>query len=98
MVIVTQLIYVHPGHEAEFHEFEDTVLPLLPAYGGELLLRLRPDAASMIGGSSEPPYEVHIVRFESEAALARFANSEERQRVLHLKNRSVRAAIMITGA
>ena len=39
MLYVTQLVYVHAGREAMFHEFEDVVLPLLQKYRGELLLQ-----------------------------------------------------------
>ena len=73
------------------------MLPLLPKYRGELLLRLRPDPGSKIAGSQEAPYEVHVVRFESEEDLARYANDEVRQRHLHLKDRSVRSVLVIKG-
>jgi hypothetical protein len=66
-------------------------------YSGELVLRLRPDEASKIGGTGELPYEVHIVRFETEDGLVRYAQDEERQRWLHLKDRSVRSALVIKG-
>lgn len=35
----TQLIFIKPGSEAMFHEFEDAVLPLLARHGGRLLFR-----------------------------------------------------------
>ncbi|MBL9012757.1 MAG: hypothetical protein JNL83_01185 [Myxococcales bacterium] len=97
MVYLTQLVYVVPGGEAAFHEFEDLVLPRMGLYGGELVLRLRPDAAAKIGGTGETPYEVHVVRFETEDGLARFAHDEVRQRALHLKDRSVRQVVVIRG-
>jgi hypothetical protein len=97
MIYLTQLIYIREGHEATFHEFEDAVLPLLAKYRGELLLRLRPKREAKIDGSSDAPYEVHIVRFESEHDLARFSNDEDRQRVLSLKDRSVRGVLLIKG-
>ncbi len=97
MIYVTQLIYIREGCEKAFHEFEDAVLPLLARYRGELLLRLRPDPASMIGGSSEMPYEIHIVRFETEADLAAYSNDEERTRHLPLKDESVRRVVLIKG-
>jgi len=97
MIYLTHLIYVHEGNEATFHEFEDTVLRLLPKYRGELVLRLRPDRASKIDGSAEAPYEVHIVRFESAEDLARYSNDEQRQRLLPLKDKSVRSALLING-
>jgi uncharacterized protein (DUF1330 family) len=98
MVYLTQLVYVRPGREAMFQEFEDVVLRLLSKHHGELLLRLRPDRQSKISGSSEAPYELHVVRFDDEADLVRYSNDEERQRVLHLKNESVAETVLIKGA
>ena len=98
MIYLTQLIYVREGHEATFSEFEDIVLPLLARHRGELLLRLRPGRESKLDGSSEAPYEVHVVRFESDDDLARYSNDEDRQRVLPLKEQSVRTALLIKGS
>jgi uncharacterized protein (DUF1330 family) len=97
MIYLTQLVYVRKGCETEFKQFENIVLPLLSKYRGELLLRIRPEHASKIGGSSELPFEVHVVRFETEEDLAAYSNDEERQRSLHLKEQSVRSAILIKG-
>lgn len=97
MVVLTQLVYLHAGQEAAFDAFETVALAALGRHSGELLLRLRPDAASVIAGSIEMPYEVHIVRFPSDAHLARFTADPERQRVLHLKDASVRTALLFRG-
>jgi uncharacterized protein (DUF1330 family) len=97
MVYVTQLVYVREGREATFQEFEAVVLPLLAKYGGELLLRLRPDAASKIEGSQDLPYELHVVRFANEDDLSRYTNDEERQRLLRLKDESVSFSLVIKG-
>lgn len=97
MLYVTQLVYVHAGREAMFHAFEEVVLPLLHKYRGELLLRLRPDASSKIAGSDEVPYELHLVRFTTESDLEGYANDEARQRVLHLRDQSVRSTMVIMG-
>jgi uncharacterized protein (DUF1330 family) len=96
-VVVTQLVYVRPGHEEQFHEFEDHVLPLLAKHGGELLLRVRPPPSAVIGGSVAAPYEVHVVRFASRAALASYGADPERRDVLRLKDESVRETIVIEG-
>jgi hypothetical protein len=97
MIYVTQLVHVHAGKESDFDEFESTVLPLLAEHRGELVLRLRPNAASVIASSGEVPYEVHVVRFESEADLERYSRDERRQRVLYLKNESVRSSLTVKG-
>lgn len=97
MIYLTQLVYVREGREETFQQFESIVLPLLTRHGGELLLRLRPDAASVIGGSAEVPYELHLVRFESEDALARYSSDPERRRVLSMKDESVRSTLLVKG-
>jgi hypothetical protein len=58
MVFVTQLVYVHPGKESVFDEFEAVAIPLIAKHGGELLLRLRPTPESVIERSIELPYEI----------------------------------------
>ena len=98
MIYLTQLIYVREGSEAVFHSFEDAVLPLLSKYRGELLLRLRPGETSRIGGSEDTPYEIHVVRFESDDDLLRYSNDEERKRLLPLKEQSVLSSFLIKGA
>jgi hypothetical protein len=98
MLYVTQLVYLHPGKEHAFHAFEDAVLPLLKKYDGELLLRLRPSTESFIAGSLEAPYEVHLIRFPHETALAAYARDDERERLLSLKNEAVRATLLVKGS
>jgi uncharacterized protein (DUF1330 family) len=97
MVIVTQLVYVRPGREGTFDEFEAIAIPLIAKYGGELLLRLRPTPESVVARSIDVPYEVHLVRFPSDEALDRFAADEERQRALHLKDDAVQSSLVVRG-
>jgi hypothetical protein len=97
MIYLTQLVYVHPGKEDVFHQFEDVAIPLIAKHRGQLVLRLRPNAESVVESHGEVPYEVHIVRFESDEDLASFARDDERQRFLHLKNESIRSSLLIKG-
>ena len=96
-IVVTQLIYVHADHEADFLEFEARVLPRLALYGGELILRLRPAAAAFIAGSCDPPYEVHVVSFPSDDAMRAYSSDDVRQAALHLKNGSVKSTLVVRG-
>ena len=98
MVVITQLIYLHPGKEIVFDEFEAMAIPLIGKHGGELLLRLRPTQDGVIAGSIDVPYEIHLVRFPSDVALARFTADPERQGLLHLKNDSVRSSLVVRGS
>jgi hypothetical protein len=92
---LTQLIYINPGKEAMFQAFEDIALRLLSKYRGELLLRMRPTADSIIDAAIEIPYEIHVVRFASEDDFKRFSEDGERKRALPLKTESVRDSILI---
>ncbi|RYF75141.1 MAG: DUF1330 domain-containing protein [Cytophagaceae bacterium] len=98
MIYFTQLIYVNEGQEAVFHEFEDVAIPLIAKYNGQLLLRVRPsDEAYIDEQLMEKPYEIHFVSFETEQDFRAFSLDESRRHFLHLKERSVRAAILIQG-
>src|SRR5262245_2284160 len=97
MIYLTQLVYVREGHEKDFREFEDKVLPLLTKYRGELLLRLRLERTSFVAGSFEAPCEVHLVSFETENDLSAYSRDEERRRYLPLKDSSVRKTVLVKG-
>jgi hypothetical protein len=49
MFYVAQLVYVYSGKETTFHRFEDVAIPLIAKYGGQLLLRIRPNAETVVG-------------------------------------------------
>ena len=97
MLFLTQFVYVYPGKETTFHAFEEIALPLIAKHGGDLLLRVRPTSDSVVAASIAIPYEIHLVCFSSEEDLRAFSEDEARQRVLHMKNESVRATILVQG-
>ena len=97
MIYLTQLIYIKPGQEAVFNEFESHAIPQIKKYGGSLLLRTRPSEASVIAHETEIPYEIHIVKFESEAALQAYMGDEERKKYLPLKEQSVERSLIFKG-
>ena len=97
MITLTQLVYINPGQEATFEEFESHALPLIERHHGRLLLRLRPGGDSLIAGSWEKPDEIHLVEFDEEADFHAFMVDEERRKYLHLKEKSIRTTIIIQG-
>ncbi len=97
MIYITQLIYIVPGQEKTFDEFEAVAIPLITKYNGKLLFRIRPDQETFIESQGERPYEVHLVEFGNEYDFERFKLDEDRKRFLHLKEQSIRASVMIQG-
>lgn len=97
MIILTQLVFIKPGQEEVFHQFEDVAIPLIKKYNGALLLRLRPDAQSFIESSMDKPYEIHLVQFDADTDFQNFMQDEERKKFLHLKEQSIQASILYKG-
>lgn len=97
MIFITQLIYIKEGQEAVFHQFEEIAIPAILKYKGQLLLRVRPDEKSIIEKNMEQPYEIHLVEFATEDDFKNFMLDEERKQFLHLKEQSIKSAILIKG-
>ena len=97
MLYITQLIYIKPGKERVFHEFENHAIPLMEKYSGKLIQRLRPEASSYLDGEKQKPYEIHIVSFESEDKLSEFMKDDTRLKFKHLKDESVESILMFKG-
>lgn len=97
MIYVTQLVYVRPGQEEAFDQFEEIAIPIIGKYNGRMTLRVRPDDGSFIEAGIEKPYEIHLVEFDSEEDFQRFVGDEERKKVLYLKDRAIRSSILIRG-
>ena len=97
MIFITQLIYIVPGQEKIFDQFEDIAIPIIRKYNGKLLLRVRPDDNSYIEHHIDKPYEIHFVEFESEDDLQNFNKDPERKQFLHLKEQSIKASVLVLG-
>src|SRR5688572_5673728 len=97
MIYITQLIYIIPGQENIFDQFEDIAIPIISKYNGRLLFRVRPDEGSFIDRHMDKPYEIHLVEFDTEQDFENFKRDEERKKFLHLKEQSIKASILYQG-
>jgi hypothetical protein len=97
MIYYTQLIFIKPGCEQQFHAFEDKVLPLLKAHQGELVYRIRPTESAFVENSRELPYEIHLVTFTSKAGFESYAKDPKRLEFMEMKNNSVEKIVLIEG-
>ena len=97
MLYFTQLIYLQPGQEEVFDQFEAVALPLIDKYNGRLLLRVRPTVEAYLVSTIDQPYEIHLVEFESNEVFTNFMRDEERKKFLHLKEQAIKTAWLIKG-
>ena len=97
MIFITQLVYIKPGQESIFHQFEDIAIPAILKYNGRLLLRVRPADNAFIEHHIDKPYEIHLVEFAAEEDFENFKHDEERKKFLHLKEQSIQSVLLIKG-
>lgn len=97
MIYITQLIYIRDGEQNVFDQFEDFAIPIISKYNGRLLLRVRLAETNFIEARIEKPYEMHLVEFDSEQDFDNFMRDEERKKFLHLKEKSIKASMLIRG-
>ncbi len=97
MIYITQLIYIIPGQEEIFNQFEGIAIPIISKYNGRLLLRVRPAENSFIELHMDKPYEIHFVEFDTQQDFENFKQDEERKKFLHLKEQSIKASILVQG-
>jgi hypothetical protein len=96
-IYITQLIHIKGGQEKVFDQFENIAIPIISKYNGSLLLRFRPTRETIIVKNIDEPYEVHLVKFESEDDFNAFLKDEERTQFLHLKEQSISSVLLIKG-
>ena len=97
MIYITQLIYIIPGQEEIFNQFEGIAIPIISKYNGRLLLRVRPAENSFVELHMDKPYEIHFVEFDTQQDFENFKQDEERKKFLHLKEQSIKASILVQG-
>lgn len=95
MIYITQLIYIIEGQESIFDEFESVAIPIILKYNGKLLMRVRPAESNFIETHMDQPYEIHLIKFETQQDFDNFMKDEERKNILHLKEQSIKTSMLI---
>ncbi len=98
MIYITQFIFIHPGKEKQFLEFESVAIPMMEEYKGKILYRIRPDPEQFVDHTGEVPYEIHFIQFNSKQDLELFMKDKRRVDLVPLKEESVREVFLVQGA
>lgn len=61
-IVLIASLFIYPGKEAEFRQFEAQAAGIMRHFGGEIERVIRPHDAA---GGAERPHEVHVVCFPS---------------------------------
>ena len=65
-LVLSALLWPHPGQEQLLIDYEDAVLALIPAHGGRLLSRVRRV------DDSDGPFELQVIEMPNEDAVAAY--------------------------
>lgn len=65
-LVLTAMLWPHPGQEQLLIDYENTVLALIPQHGGRVISRVR--RIDLTDG----PFESHVIEFPDEDAVAAY--------------------------
>jgi len=65
-LVLTALLWPHPGQEQLLIDYEDAVLALIPQHGGRVLSRVRRI------DDSDGPFELQVIEMPNEDAVAAY--------------------------
>jgi uncharacterized protein (DUF1330 family) len=93
-LVIVALLFIHPGREKEFEQFETAAESIMSCHGGRLERRI----AVISGANPDQPYEVHIVTFPDEASFARYRTDADLQALAELRTRAIRHSTIWMGS
>ena len=85
-------LFVHPGRQAEFEEFETKASAIMRRHGGTMRrIALAP------GADPAQPHEIHIVTFPDQQSYESYRADAELTSLANLRSRAIRQTIVWRG-
>jgi uncharacterized protein (DUF1330 family) len=91
---IVAALFIHPGREAEFEQFETAAESIMQRYGGRLERRMGFPAVA----DSNQPQEVHIVTFPDQQSFDRYRTDGDLQALAELRARAIRHTTVWIGS
>lgn len=90
-VTIVAALFIHPGREPEFEQFETAAESIMRRYGGRLERRIG------FASSADHPHEVHIVTFPDRQSFERYRADADLQALAELRARAIRQTTAWVG-
>jgi len=89
---IVAALFIHPGCEVEFAQFETAAELIMQRYGGRLERRIG------IPPSADQPHEVHLVTFPDQESFDRYRADADLLAMADLRARAIRQTIAWIGS
>jgi hypothetical protein len=93
-VVLVVSLFIHPGREIEFRQFETEAAHIMKKYEGKIERVIRPTVS---GQRNSAPHEIHIVSFPSMAQFDAYRGDTELARLAPLRQVALARTEVIIG-
>jgi hypothetical protein len=93
-LILLVSLFIHPGQEGTFREFESVAARIMGRYGGRIERVIRPGRVVPEG---EVPHEVHLASFPDETAFATYRADAELAGLAALRQAAIARTVFLFG-
>jgi uncharacterized protein (DUF1330 family) len=93
-LIIVAALFINPGCEAEFEQFEASAEKIMRRYGGSIERRI----GFPTNANADHPHELHIVAFPDQQAFERYRADPDLQALAQLRAQAIRQTIVWVGA
>ena len=93
-LILVVSLFIHPGHEAEFQQFETEAARIMKKYDGHLERVIRP---TILGQSDSSPHEIHLVSFPNLESFESYKGDLDLAKLAPLRQAAIARTEVIMG-
>lgn len=93
-LILVASLFIHPGGELEFRQFETKAVRIMKKYGGYLTQVIRPTGGGQPGSS---PHEIHIVSFPNLESFEAYRGDPDLAILVPLREAAIARTEVIVG-
>jgi uncharacterized protein (DUF1330 family) len=93
-IILVVHLFIHPGREVEFRQFETEAAQIMQKYGGRIERVIRPT----VSVQSDPlPHEIHIVSFPSTERFEAYRGDSDLAKLTSLRQYAIARTEIVIG-
>lgn len=93
-VVLVASLFIHPGREAEFRQFETEAARIMKKYGGRIERVIHPTASP---SSDLLPHEIHLVSFPSRERFEAYRADQDLAAFAVLRQAAIARTDVIIG-